>query len=253
MKPNESDESVVAEFEYDGSALVTETYQGTDRTFVIVHGIGMGRGVFGDLVDELGPHGKIVAVDLPGYGDAPEPPRTPSIERMADTVAKCVEEMALGEVILIGHSMGTQVVTEIAARHPGLANAIVLVAPTVDDEHRKPLVQFSRLMRDISGESIKVMFLGAREYLRAGPNLGMKMKAMLVHRPEDSYGKVNIPALVLRGEDDIVCPRGWCMRVADMLPQGEYQEVPERRHETLIKDAGEAKDRILAFVKRIGV
>lgn len=250
LHPELSDDDRVERFSVDGCELVAERQGSGSTTFVLVHGIGMGRSVFLDAAHRLSRHATVVAVDLPGYGEAPEPPRTPTIERMADLVAAYLRERVRGRIVLVGHSMGTQVVTEIAVRHPGLASCAVLAAPTVDARARTAPRQFLRLTWDLIGEHPKVILAGAREYFRAGPHLRRKMTAMLVHRPELSYPRVDLPVLVLRGEDDRVCPRAWCAAVVDALPDGRLLEVPGRRHETMIQDAAPAVARILAFATR---
>lgn len=240
----------IEEFEYDGACLIAETRgdRAAGRTFVLVHGIGMGRKVFGDLVQRLEPHGFVIAIDQPGYGQAPEPPRTPTMERTADLVAAYLRHLDRSPAVLLGHSMGTQVVTEVAVRHPATVERLVLVAPTVDRRHRRALSQLVRLGVDLLGESPKVLVLGAREYLRASPNLRRKMKAMLAHAPERSYPRVQAPTLVIRGEDDRVSPREWCEEVAGLLPVSEVFEVDGHGHETLISDAAPAAEALLDWL-----
>ena len=87
---------------------------------------------------------------------------------------------------------------------------------------------------------------GAREYLRAGPRLRSKLRAMLVHRPEATYPEVRVPALVLRGEHDRVVPRDWAEEVVRLLPDATYAEVEGHGHETMIRDAAPAARAILA-------
>ena len=243
-------EGRVSSFAWRGATIVAEERGSGPRTFVLVHGIGMGRKVFGDVAVRLAGHGRVISIDQPGYGEAPEPDRTPAIERVADLVAAFIHDRGLDRPVLIGHSMGTQVVVEVAARHPSLAGPVVLVAPTVDDTARSGAVQLLRLGRDLLDESPKVLLLGAREYLRAGPNLRRKMKAMLTHRPEDSYPRVASAALVLRGEDDPVSPADWCRRVTALLPDARFEEIPGHGHETMIRDGAPASERILAWLER---
>lgn len=219
-------------------------------TVVLIHGIGMGRRVFGDLVDHLVDDAFVVAIDLPGYGDAPEPERTPTMERTADLVAAYLRRLGRGPAVVIGHSMGTQVGTEVAVRHPELVGHLVLVAPTVDRRRRHALVQLARLGWDLLGESPKVLFLGAREYLRAGPNLRRKMTAMLVHRPEDVYPRVQAPTLVIRGGTDRVSTERWCREVVHGIPDARLYVIEDHGHETLISDAGPAAAEIRALIRR---
>ena len=236
----------VERFTHAGATIVAERRGHGDRVYVLVHGIGMGRSVFADLARQLG-DGEVVMLDLPGYGEAPEPPRVLTMERTADLVAAYLRARVRTPAVVVGHSMGAQVALEIAVRHPSVVERIVLVGPTVDPAARTAPRQLGRLLRDIAVESPVVIARGAREYLRAGPRLRAKFRAMLVHRPEDVLARVEVPALVLRGEDDLVAPQAWCRRVAATIPDGRLAEVAGHGHETMIRDAAPAAGLIRAF------
>lgn len=242
----------IEQFRHAGATLIAEQRGDTasDTTFVLVHGIGMGRKVFADLTHRLQSHGLVIAVDQPGYGEAPEPKRTPTMARTADLLAAYLRHIDRGPVVLIGHSMGAQVAVETAARHPELVARLVLVAPTVDPRGRRARTQLWRLGVDLLDESPKVLLLGAREYLRAGPHLRRKMRAMLVHRPEDALGAITAPTLVMRGEHDPVSPREWCEQIVAGIADATFFEVPGRGHETLIRDAAPAASVIVGDGER---
>lgn len=223
---------------------------GTGETlFVLVHGIGMGRTIFADLGARLVPHGRVWAIDMPGYGEAAEPPRTPTMERSADLLAELMRLRGERRAVVIGHSMGSQVALELGARHPDLVSHLVLAAPTTDPTARTITQQAVRLAHDLADESPRVLWAGAREYVHAGPHLFRKMRAMLVHRPEVVAARVAAPALVLRGEDDHVAPRRWCEQLTALLPNGRMVEIEGHGHETFIRDAAPAASRILEFVR----
>ncbi|WP_439592780.1 alpha/beta fold hydrolase [Microbacterium sp.] len=237
------------DFTHAGATLVAESH-GTGRPiFVMIHGIGMGRSVFIELDEALRPGARTIAIDLPGYGEAPEPRRTLTMERTADLVSAYLRASVDEPVVVIGHSMGTQVATEVAVRHPSLVRRLVLIAPTVDPDARTAPRQIGRLLADIAVESPKVILRGAREYVRAGPRLRAKFRAMLVHRPEDSYPRIEAPTLVLRGENDIVSPHAWCERVIDLIPDARLVEIDGHGHETMIRDAAPAAAAIRSFVQ----
>ncbi|GAA3765483.1 hypothetical protein GCM10022240_17160 [Microbacterium kribbense] len=169
------------------------------------------------------------------------------MERTADLVAAFLRERAPGPVVAVGHSMGTQVVLELAVRHPDLLDRLILAAPTVDVRERTALRQLSRLAADLLGESPIVLARGMREYLRAGPHLRRKMRAMLAHRPEDVFGRVAAPTLVLRGEHDLVVPEAWCRFVVDAIPDARMTHIRNHAHETMIRDPKLAAAQILSF------
>ena len=246
--PSDPPHHPASAFTHAGATLIWEARGCGDLTFVLVHGIGMGRTVFTGLAELLAEHGRVIAIDLPGYGEAPEPPRTLTMERQADVVAAFLRAHDIQDPVLIGHSMGTQVITEVAARHPDRNARLVLLGPTVEIGQRRALVQLRKLARDLADESPKVLITGAREYLRAGPNLRKKMRAMLVHRPELSYPRVIGDTLVLRGEADTVAPREWCELVTSLIPRARFAEVPGSGHETMIKNPDPAARLVLEWL-----
>lgn len=240
----------VATFSWQGADLVYEDFGSGTPVFVLVHGIGMGRTVFAELIDDLRKFGRVIAIDQPGYGDSPEPPRTPTMERTADFVAALLRELGVREVTAIGHSMGTQVVAELAVRHPELVGELVLIAPTVDESARRIVVQIGRLLADLWGESPKVVILGGFEYLRAGPHLLRKMRAMMVHSPERSYPRITQKTLILRGEHDLVVPEPWAKEAARLIPNAVYDTLPDTSHQSMIRNAGPTTRRVREFLGR---
>ncbi|MFE6735830.1 alpha/beta fold hydrolase [Microbacterium sp. NPDC057650] len=237
--------AAIAEFSYGGAVLVAEDFGEGSRPFVLLHGIGMGRSVYVDLVARL--RGRVIGVDLPGFGEAPEPPRTPTMERHADLVAAFLRDRGISDAVLIGHSMGSQIAAEVAARHPQLVAGLVLAGPTVDSAARNVLAQARYLLVDLLGERPEVLWRGGREYLRGGPHLRRKIRATVVHAPEDAYPRVACPTLVVRGERDPLAPMSWCRQILDAIPDARLVEIPDHGHGTLISDSELAAAAIMNF------
>lgn len=219
------------------------------RTFVLVHGIGMGRVVFTGVAERLSAHGRVIALDLPGFGGSPEPGSAATLEVTAEVLAQFIRDEVAGPVVLVGHSMGTQIVAEIALKHPALVDRLVLIAPTVNRRERTAFKQAARLVQDAGGDGPKVLLLGLWEYLQTSPIwFANKLRFMLAHRIEDICARIDTPSLVLRGETDRVCPRDWVAEVAELLPKGEMREIPGRGHEAIIKSPEPVASMILEFV-----
>lgn len=220
------------------------------QTFVLVHGIGMGRIVYTDVAEVLAARGRVLSLDLPGFGDSPEPGSAASLEVTAEVVAEFIRDVAAGPVVLVGHSMGTQIVAETACRHPELVSALVLIAPTVNRRERTALKQAARMVHDLVGEGPKVLFLGLWEYAKTSPSWFIhKLRFMLGHKIEEICPKIDTPTLVLRGETDRVCPRDWVSEVARLLPRGRMREIEGRGHEAIIKSPEPVASMILEFAE----
>ena len=120
----------VERFAHAGAMMVVEREGHGRPVYVLVHGIGMGRSVFADLIRHLH-DGEVVAVDLPGYGEAPEPARVLTMERTADLVAAYVRAHVDCPVVLVGHSMGALIAARYGAAFPRDVSRVVLVSPPI--------------------------------------------------------------------------------------------------------------------------
>src|SRR5690606_30075352 len=147
----------IREFAHGGATLIAERRGTGSPVYVLLHGIGMGRGVFGDLIAHLDDTAEVIAIDLPGYGEAPEPERILTMERTADLIAAYLRDRVGEPVVLVGHSMGAQIAIEVAARHPQTVDRIALIGPSADPRARSAGAQLWRLLRDIAVESPKVI------------------------------------------------------------------------------------------------
>lgn len=105
---------------------------GTDPTVLLVHGAGMDATVWQLQTRYLAHHGyRPMAVDLPGHGRTPGPALA-TIEDLADWTAAFIAAVAdrLDAAIpahVVGHSMGTFIALELAARRPELVRSLVLL------------------------------------------------------------------------------------------------------------------------------
>lgn len=223
---------------------------GHTQTVLLVHGIGMGATYYERLRSALARAVNVITVDLPGFGDAPEPPRSLSMSELGDLLASAIAEHCSGPVVAVGHSMGTQVVAELGARHPSLVTHLVLIAPTVNADERTVSRQIWRMLQDLWGESPRVSLIGSWLYLRAGPRWFVKkFRTMLEHRIEDVLPSLRVPTLVIRGEVDRVCPRDWVSSCADLIPGSIMTEAPGRGHEAMVTSAEPVCSDILRLIR----
>ncbi|WP_396641217.1 alpha/beta fold hydrolase [Microbacterium sp.] len=219
-------------------------------TFVLVHGIGMGHSVFRALAEQLGTAGRVLALDLPGFGESPESSRPRTMAQSGDLIIDFVARLGIVDPVLVGHSMGAQVVAEAAARHPAVSHRIVLIAPTVNAAERSVRKQAWRMVQDLIDENPRVIWIGAVSYVKTGPRWFLrKLRVMLDHRIEETLPAVKAEALVLRGADDRVCPSAWVAHVTELLPHARMRDIPERGHEAMITNPAPAARLIIAHAR----
>jgi len=81
------------------------TRTGQGPAIVLVHGLGGDRHLWDDAARVLAKSFTVVAVDLPGHGDAPAPARFDADE-IAARIVETARQEKLGRVVVVGHSLG---------------------------------------------------------------------------------------------------------------------------------------------------
>src|SRR4051794_35770106 len=102
-----SEDGVQVSFESRGTAA---------PAVVFVHGWSCDRRYWQRQLDHFAERHQVVAVDLGGHGESGSGRTNWTMPSFAADVVSVVEDLALGPMVLVGHSMGGDVVVE-AARH----------------------------------------------------------------------------------------------------------------------------------------
>ncbi|GAA2752063.1 alpha/beta fold hydrolase [Amnibacterium kyonggiense] len=200
------------------------------RPFVLIHGIGCGLDYWLRLVPVLAAHGPVHVVELPGFGRAPKPARALAIEELADHVVDLLESIGR-PVVLVGQSMGTQVVLEAALRVPDRIDRLVAIGAVTDDAERTAALQGLRLLQDVLSETPGANVAVFRDYLRCGPRRYLAtLPSMLGYDTEAATAAVTVPTLLVRGAGDPICRRPWARRLAARLGVGGLVEIPGAVH-----------------------
>lgn len=94
---------------------------------VFIHGALNDHSVWTLLARSLAHHGYgVLAVDLPGHARSAGPV-LPDVEALADWVWALLDAAGVQKAALVGHSMGSLIALEAAARQPGRASHLVMV------------------------------------------------------------------------------------------------------------------------------
>lgn len=222
------------EFEHLGTTThVRRLGPDTDLQYVLVHGIGVGHHYFAPLASALvgsGPGegtGGVHVLELPGFGATPAPAEPLTIAQLAAVVVAYVRETGLDRPVLVGHSMGAQVVIEAALQAPALVGPVVSIGGVVDPGSRSPVRQGLRLLADFLVETPSANWAVLQDYVRTGPRRFLEtVPIMLGYRTEEAVVRLRSPLLVLRGDRDPVARRDWTDQLARLAPVGRFVEIP---------------------------
>jgi pimeloyl-ACP methyl ester carboxylesterase len=121
---------------------------GVGPPVVALHGLGGTKGSFLPTVAALAGRFRVIALDLPGFGDSDKPIGAAYDARFfADASIGLLDALALDRVHLIGNSLGGRIALEIALRHRCRVGRLALLAPSLAWRRDRPWVPLLRLTR----------------------------------------------------------------------------------------------------------
>ena len=236
-----------------------------ERAFVLVPGIGVSSNYFEWLAAHLNDYGPVHALDLPGFGGVPHPKsRQMTIRDYADLVGKVIDELGLVDPVLVGHSMGTQVVADLASRYPdgfdlaeergaGPLSSIVLLGPVLSPDQRTLRQASSSFMEAARKEPPRVAMLAMQAYLLCGVRWFSRVLPEMMHYPiEETLPNVRSNTLVISGALDALCPSNWIDEVASLLPSARVEIIEEAAHSIMHAHADTVARLAVAHVRHPG-
>jgi pimeloyl-ACP methyl ester carboxylesterase len=195
----------------------------------------------------------VTALDLRGCGRSDDPEDGYTIPDLADDLARLCAEVGIDKPVVVGHSLGGMIAVELAARHPAVPRALVLVDPGPIDPLPASLEFFRGFAEQLegpNGEEVRrsyVQDMGARdeelarwiaELMCAAPLRGATavIHGVNAWNGVDAFARCAVPTLLLRTElhDDSDAARLRAMKpdleVGITVGAGHFHqlEVPEQ-------------------------
>jgi len=202
-------------------------------TLLFVHGLGTCLKSWQHNLDVLSMENRCIALDLPGYGKSSKGDYPFGMKFFAEQISQFCKALELESVVLVGHSMGGQVALTLALQDSVLVKKLVLIAPagietfteaetkllktaytpevvknTATDQIRKNFVanfyqwpyDAEILYRD------RLFLLETAEYDGWCRMIPKCVAGMLDEPVFAKLGKINIPTLIIFGENDALIP-----------------------------------------------
>jgi len=129
-------------------ARLSSMEAGSGPPVLAIHGLGATKGSFLPTVAELGGRFRVIAVDLPGFGDSDKPIGASYDARFfARAVIDLLDALELGRVHVIGNSLGGRVALEVGLSHPDRVDRLALLCPSLAWRRERRWAPLLRLTR----------------------------------------------------------------------------------------------------------
>lgn len=236
---------------------------------VLVHGAGMDRTAWAQQTRWLAHRGyATVGIDLPGHGGSDGPAPT-TIEDTADWLAMLLVHADLGPAHLVGHSMGSLVALETAARHPSLVRSLVLLGAAPEMPVHPDLLEaaaggeaLAPALMSAWGHGLGAhtgghpapgqWMIGAGQALierTVGEVLSSDLQACSAYRgAADAAARIDCPVTVVAGSADRMTPARGGRALCDLCG-GRWELIDGAGHMLMVEDAATVRRVVLEALR----
>jgi non-heme chloroperoxidase len=265
----------------DGTAIYYKDW-GTGQPIVFSHGWPLSADAWEDQMVFLGLHGyRCIAHDRRGHGRSSQPWSGNDMDTYADDLATLVEALDLREAIHVGHSTGGGEVARYIGRHgTGRVAKTVLIGAvtpimlkTAANPGGLPMDAFDAIRKSVRAdrsqffEDLSAPFYGANRpganvsqgvrdsFWLQGMQAGFKgvidcIKAFSETDFTDDLKQIDVPTLIMHGDDDQIVPIDASARLSARLVTGSVLKVyPGLSHGMCTIDKDRINEDLLAFIK----
>jgi 3-oxoadipate enol-lactonase len=238
-----------------GNSLSYEEAGAGERLpIVFLHGVGSDKSVWRPQLRYFGRERRALAFDYPGYGDSDPAPEGTTREDLAAAILSAMRELGVERAHICGLSLGG--VVAIAMHHAARsACASLILADTfaVHPEGRaiyERSVAGSANLRGMAEARVDVLLAQP-----ADPELRTEVvdtmaridpaayrigaAAVWLADQRDHAGSIDVPTLVLVGDQDLVTPYDLSSELVDLIPDARLQTIPGAGHLSNLERADE--------------
>jgi pimeloyl-ACP methyl ester carboxylesterase len=233
---------------------------------LFLHGLGGGHHAWDAQLPFFAAHGYPAhAWDQPGYGSSPmvEPY---DLESICAALARLIDSLGGGPMVLVGHSMGGFVAQETYVRHPKLVKALALCFTSAafvgGSEFGRQFIaarlgplDAGKSMAEIAAANLSAMGSNSKhaESIMAGVPPDTYRKAVHLLTTFDrrqELPRIAVPTLLVSGGKDQVAPAAIMEKMAQKIPGAQYVLLEGCGHLGPMDCAGAFNQALLSFLQR---
>lgn len=246
--------------------------EGTGSPILFVHGFPLDHTMWRFQIADLRHDYRVLAIDLPGFGQSSPPRSEMSITGFADLLVEFIDQIGIrSPITLCGLSMGGSIALQFALRHPSRLCRLILcdcrAAADAPDARKMRLELAERVLKD--GPEFVAAAMPPRLFApqtldlqleivqsiqsvirsTAAPSVAGGSRA-LARRDDvvDRLGEIGIPTLIIVGSEDVISTVSEMSTMAQRIPRSQHVEIPGAGHMAPLEAPREVNAAIRAWL-----
>lgn len=232
----------------EGVAIAFET-RGSGEPLLLLTGLGGVGRAWGDTIELFAGAFRTIVPDHRGTGESSKPESDYTIEALAHDMAGLVRAIGCGPAHVVGSSTGGALAQVMALDHRDVVESITLVSSWAGPEpYFDRQFQVRRAILKTEGRvaytQASALFLFSPEYAHAHPDavsqwiesatsgeanveiMVQRIDMILAHDQRRRLSELNVPCLVLVGNQDICTPPYAAAELHELIPGAQLQVLP---------------------------
>jgi 3-oxoadipate enol-lactonase len=243
---------------------------GDGPPIVFIHGLGGTGNVWHAQRVGLVKNFKVITMDLPGSGRSARGDLQYSMEKWCEQLAGLADAIGLDKFVLVGHSMTTVLAQIFAATHGSRLKALVLCGPLTElappakeaFTKRAETVERNGMVAVVDGILAGAITAAAREGANASlaglyrelllsndsAHYAGHIRALIAGSAKAHQTQINVPTLILVGDQDGVTPLSLCQPIARAIKNCQLRVLPGTAHLTMLERPAEFNAALVEFL-----
>jgi 3-oxoadipate enol-lactonase len=248
--------------------------EGNGDTLLFIHGFPFTHALWKGQIEEFQNEYRVLAPDLRGFGESggvEEDERRGSMDEYADDLAALLQSLNIRQATLVGLSMGGYVAFAFRRKYPQMVKALVLADSRAEADTEEGKQNRYKLIDNVKAKGAQAVIdsmmpkLFAPESYDIMPDVVAELKEIiesnsaagivnaayaLADRADSTpdLAEINLPVLVLVGEQDQITPLDMSRTIATYVPGAILEIVPDAGHVSNLENPVFFNDRLRAFL-----
>lgn len=255
------------------NGLSVNDYEGTGQPLIFVHAFPLSSEMWKPQVDFFGDKYRVITYDIRGLGKSIQKDNQFTMESYVNDFYSVLDNLGIDKVNACGLSMGGYIILRALVRNPERFLTAVLADTRAERDDDNGIISRSNTISDIKSgkrEEFAAGFLQKLINRKSYETPGIKnilaeiisgntddgicgaMLALATRTTTtDNLKEIEIPALVIVGEDDLLTPKNFAETMNKSLKNSMLEVIPEAGHLSNIENPDYFNKVLLKFFEEL--